>query len=741
MKNGNLFHREEQVLARAGEIEKAPPRERDELLAEYQNLAKEYAKLYRQTKSLVHISDMMQKDLNVLNEKLNEANAAIKEKNAQLQEFSDRLTQALQSSQKKYRDIFEHAVEGIFRVSKGGVIYEANAAYARILGYASPEELCREVRDTTTLYVDSRERENLLQRLRKEGHVKDVTLHLKRRDGTDFWASLSARALKNADNEIDYYEGLLADITERVQVERAERERQAAEAASQAKTRFLAKMSHEIRTPMNAILGMAEILLRAELTVEQREYLDVIHESGEHLLGVINDIMDFAKLESKNIRLDVQDFTLRETVDTVLKSIRVLAAGKGIAVNLHMSPELPEYLRGDPGRLRQILNNLLGNAIKFTERGVVALVVTLAQEAHAAHNEDQGVQLLFSVKDTGIGIPSEEQSTIFQDFVQSDDAIFRKYGGTGLGLAITRELVELMGGVIWLKSEYGRGSEFFFTCRFGMGKKPTAARDMETWAGKLPSTPLKVLVVEDSPSNLMLVRHYLESLGHAVFHAPDGLQALQALAEDDSYQLVLMDVELPNLNGVETTRRIRAGLDGVRTPDIPIVAMTAHALEEARKRCIDVGMNAYVSKPLKRESLYRGIVEALAPAGLERRKRAAGMESTPPPLLDLNAAGAFQGLSPEEIKALFPTAFLELQKGMRTLGQAMEQGDFKALRRTAHTLKTVAASIGAGILRQRMLDLEQFSSPENERQARELFANAQQDMEQLTQRARELGLL
>ncbi len=739
MKNGNLFHHEEQVLARAESVENAPPGTQEKLLAEYSDLAREYAKLYRQTKSLVHISDMMQKDLNVLNEKLNEANAAIKEKNLLLQEFSERMAQALQSSQQKYRDIFENAVEGIFRVSRGGVIYEANAAYATIFGYDSPEELSRQVSNTSALYVDPRERDNLLQRLQTEGHVQDLTLHLKRRDGMPFWASISARAVKNAAGELDYYEGLLADITERVQVERAERERQAAEAANQAKTRFLAKMSHEIRTPMNAILGMAEILLRGELSHQQREYLDVIHDSGEHLLGVINDIMDFARLESRKISLEDLNFNLRETIDTVLKSIRILAAGKGIAVNLHLAPDIPHYLRGDPGRLRQILNNLLGNAVKFTERGVVALAVTPAHKPPRTTEPERGVELLFSVKDTGIGIPNHEQGKIFQDFAQSDDSVFRKFGGTGLGLSIARELVELMQGRIWVESEYGRGSEFFFTCSFGLGEEPVQTSSAQDWSGLLPHEPLNVLVVEDSPSNLMLVRHYLESLGHKVFHAPDGLQALQALAEDRTYHLVLMDVELPSLNGVETTRRIRTGLDGVRTPDIPIVAMTAHALDAAHRSCLDVGMNAYVSKPLTRESLFRGIAEALASAGAGQGKD----KSTehPPRLLDLNAAGAFQSLSGDDVKALLPTAFLELQRGMEALDKALDQDDFTELARIAHTLKTVAAGIGAGLLRQRMRDLEKVATRNTARQAKTQLLAAYEDMELLTARIRELGLL
>ncbi len=740
MKDGNLFHHEEQVLARGQEFVDSPGIDGEKLRAEFSILLKEYAKLSRQTKSLVNISDMMQKDLNVLNEKLNDANNEINEKNQQLEEFSERLTQTLQFSQQKYRDLFENAVEGIFRISASGVIYEANMAYARIFGFDNPEEMVASVRNMGELYVDPRERDKLLERLRDEGYFQGVTLHLKRRDGSAFWASASARAVKNESGGIDFYEGLMADITQRVQVERAEREREAADAASQAKTRFLAKMSHEIRTPMNAILGMAEILLRTDLSRQQRDYLEVVHESGEHLLGVINDIMDFSKLESKKIILEKTDFSLKETVNTVLKSIEVLAAPKGLAVNLHMASNVPINLRGDPGRLRQVLNNLLGNAVKFTERGVVALAVTRAPNSKINECHDKSVELMFSVKDTGIGIPVKDQAKIFQDFAQSHDSIFRMYGGTGLGLSISRELVELMGGEIWLSSLQGKGSEFFFTCCFEIGESPRSVDGGMDRSCMLPHEGMNILIVEDSPSNFLVVRHHLENFGHHAFHAEDGLQALQKLSENDSYDIVLMDVELPTLNGVETAKRIRAGLDGVLNPEIPIVAMTAHALEEARLTCLEAGMNAYVSKPLRAEDLYKAMVEAFARACPPEKNDSNQLGGESRSTLDFSAAGAFQGLSVQEVKTLVPTAMTELRLGMQGLEKSFETDDILGVSRTAHTLKTVAASIGAGIMRQRLLDLEESASKGRMEQARQEYRQLKQDMERLEERIRELGL-
>ncbi len=689
MKNGNLFHHEEQVLARVEDFLQAEAPPPEELESRFRELAGEYRKLYRQCSSLVNISDMMQKDLNILNERIHEASEEIRTKNEQLEEYSHKLSAALESSQQKYREIFENALEGIFRIAPDGQVLEANPAFARILGFESPEALLRESKAGQPTRAGSILHAAMLQELADRGVMNDYLLELVRPDRSRLLVTLSARVVRTRLGEVAYYEGLVVDITERAARELAEQERRAAEAANLAKSRFLAVMSHEIRTPMNAINGLAEILLRGELQEQQREYLNMIHGSGEQLLQIINDILDFARLETRKITLEQVDFQLLPLLQECQNTLLAEAAKKQLGMTLYMAPDVEPLLRGDPGRLRQVVTNLLSNAVKFTRVGSVGLSVESFPQAATPGRE---LGLLFSVRDTGIGIPEDRQEKIFLDFTQSDESIFRQYGGTGLGLSICRELVELMGGRIWVESQPGLGSTFRFTLPFAKGQE--APRHDEATATEQGVAPLRVLMAEDSPANRLVTRLNLESLGHTVLVAENGLQALELLRQDPAIDLVLMDVEMPLMNGIEATNAIREGEAGERYRTVPIIAMTAHAFEDARQSCLAAGMDGYISKPLKRRHLIQAILD-ITQRPHKREQAVLVQDCSELPVLEAEDARLAQGLEPDEFAMLFPTAWQELRGEFAALTAAVEQGDTESAARNAHTMKTVAASMGA----------------------------------------------
>ena len=365
----------------------------------------------------------------------------------------------------------------------------------------------------------------------------------------------------------------------------------AAESANRSKSDFLANIGHEIRTPMTGILGMTHMALNTELTGQQREYLDAVSDSGVSLLHLVDELLDYSKGEAGRLELNPVDFELAPFLDRVLKPFAIEAAARGLQFSCTIDPSVPVSLKGDAARLRQILVNVMGNALKFTGQGEVRVFVNLL-------DEDAGQDILqFSVSDTGIGIPLDQHTAIFKRFEQGSPDTALRYGGAGLGLAICSRIAGLMGGRIWVESEPGKGSKFHWTARFA----PAHVRR--------PMVALKILVAEDSEINRRLVRELLELRGHIVTVASNGVEAL-ALLEESTFDLILMDVQMPELDGLEATARVRQK-EAARGQRIPIIALTANVHRNAEAQYLHAGMSAYLPKPIDPARLYE-LVEACA---------------------------------------------------------------------------------------------------------------------------------
>ncbi|MBZ5592429.1 MAG: response regulator [Acidobacteriia bacterium] len=758
--------------------------------------------------------------------------------------------EALRSSEARFRSVIENSVDVIMLVSCEGTYLYLGPSTPSVLGYSEQEMVGRSIFDFIHPSHLDPMRKALSQALEDPATpVRGECLYLHKHLGWH-WLEFACRNLLD-DANVRALAVNSRDITERKRIaEELQRAKEAAEAANRAKSEFLANMSHEIRTPMNGVVGMADLLLDTELSDEQRRYAEIVRISAESLLNIINDILDFSKIETRKLALETVDFDLAILLDDLAATLSARAHEKGIELLCATDPKTPILLQGDPGRLRQVLTNLAGNAIKFTPSGEVAVFVTLESET------PEGVVLRFSVRDTGIGIAKDKIGMLFARFTQLDASTTRQYGGTGLGLAISKQLAEMMGGEIGVQSEEGKGSEFWFTARLkkqpegaqtdsqpfadlrgvrvlivddnatnreiltarmtSWGMRPSEAEDgpgglqvlyraleehdpfrvavivmqmpgmdgeavgcvirsdqrladtrmvmltsleaednvrrleeigfaacaskpiryqelrnmlsnvLSDTSGSGPQPivtrhiapePLnlfagsetRILLVEDNLTNQQVALGILKRLGLGADSVPNGAEAIKTL-ESNSYDMVLMDVQMPVLDGLEATRQIRDPRSAVRNRAIPIVAMTAHAMQGDRERCLDAGMNDYVPKPLSRQLLTEVLARWLPGVKGDRgASKTAEVKTIQKPIWD--KAGLLDRImdDPELAKTAVETFLGDIPQQIQALKDYLEANDVSGVESQAHTIKGASATVGGEALCALAFEIENAS--------------------------------
>jgi PAS domain S-box-containing protein len=612
----------------------------------------------------------------------------------------------LLESDRGFRLLIEAAPVGVILTRKDGGILMVNRHVEELFGYGREEILGQEIE----LLIPHRFRETHTKF--RNGYVQQPHIRLmgtglqifgRRKDGTEFPADISL-------NQVQTHSGaviltIIFDNTERVKLETSLRKaNEASNEAVRIKSEFAATLSHEIRTPLNAIIGVTDLLLRSPLTSQQHEYLDVLKISGETLLEMVNDVLDLAKMEAGKVELTAELFDLKECVETVIGLFEPTASANGVELKTLLDLNLPLSIIGDEARLRQVLVNIIGNALKFTQQGSITLMVKALDVA------EKQAELQFSIQDTGIGIPADKIPRLFKPFSQADSSTTREYGGAGLGLSISARLVEMMGGKIWVESKPGEGSTFFFTiaCQYvdgGNGRRketpsrPQAIMPALTQAeadGAVFRTGPSILLAEDNPVNQKVVRELLKTLGSACDVASNGPEVLQALKRR-RYDIVLMDVQMPEMDGLDTTRAIVKTMPAEERP--VIIALTAHAMKGHREECLAAGMDDYLSKPIRLEKLREVIHRWSGHAGTGSVTQAVPtVEEETSSELERHLETLRGETDPEFIKQLAGIFLSSGENLLQEIAEAQAAMDCPRLGRAAHSLLGAARNMGTSAL-------------------------------------------
>jgi PAS domain S-box-containing protein len=518
-----------------------------------------------------------------------------------VEEEQTKSDQRLRDQQFYTRSLIESNIDAIMTTDPSGIITDVNKQMEALTGCTRDELIGAPFKG---YFTDPERAEAAIKRVLSEKSVTDYELTARARDGKQTVVSYNATTFYDRNRTLQGVFAAARDVTERKRVEaELQQAKAAAESASRTKSDFLASMSHEIRTPMNAIMGISDLLAKTSLTPEQDKYVQIFRRAGDNLLNLINDILDLSKVEASQLELERTGFSLNDLLEKVTEMVAARAHEKGLATVYEIAPSVPNDLVGDPTRLRQVLLNLLGNAIKFTQSGEVTLRV--APDA----NPSVPTALRFTVSDTGIGIPREKLGQVFERFTQADSSTTRRFGGSGLGLTISKRLVELMGGRVWVESEVGKGSVFAFVVPFEIWATVNRPTTAPVGTGPEPALrALRILLAEDSPDNCIITMAYLEDTPYRVEIAETGAIACK-MFEAGYYDLVLMDRQMPVMDGLTATRTIRAWEQASDRPPTPIIALTASALKGDREMCLAAGCTAFLTKPIKQEVLLQAIRE------------------------------------------------------------------------------------------------------------------------------------
>jgi PAS domain S-box-containing protein len=580
--------------------------------------------------------------------------------------------QRLRDQQFYTRSLIESNIDALMTTDPSGIITDVNKQMEALTGSTRDELIGAPFKDC---FTDPQRAEAGIKRVLSEKSITDYELTARARDGTQTVVSYNATTFYDRSRTLQGVFAAARDVTERKRVEaELQQAKAAAESASRTKSDFLASMSHEIRTPMNAIMGIADLLAKTPLSPEQDKYVQIFRRSGDNLLNLINDILDLSKVEASQLDLERTGFSLSDHLEKVIEMVAPRAQEKGLALICEIAPNVSNDLVGDPTRLRQVLLNLLGNAIKFTQAGRVFLKV------EPDENCSVPTALRFTVSDTGIGIASDKLGRVFERFTQADSSTTRRFGGSGLGLTICKRLVELMGGRIWVASEIDKGSIFAFAVPFEVWA--AASRPVSAPVGTGPEAPLpalRILMAEDSPDNCTIALAYLEGTPYRVDVAENGVIACEMFMAGD-YDLVLMDRQMPAMDGLTATRTIRAWEKANDRQPTPIIALTASALKGDRERCLAAGCTAYLTKPIKEDVLLQAIKDYSA-IRLPSSQTISGAS-------DRATRGA------QKLAERTPAYLESCRDNVIVMNEALDRADFEAVTILGHNLRGSGGGFG-----------------------------------------------